>query len=31
MASFEEKIEKACRDGLIPGAVLVASTADGKR
>jgi len=30
MDSFEATIEKACKDGVIPGAVLAASTADGE-
>jgi hypothetical protein len=29
MATFEEKIEKACEDLEIPGAILVAESADG--
>jgi len=29
MASFEHKIEKACKDLEIPGAVLIAESADG--
>ena len=29
MATFEEKLEAACREGVIPGAVMVASNTDG--
>jgi hypothetical protein len=30
MGSFDAKVEKACKEVSIPGAVLVASSADGK-
>jgi hypothetical protein len=29
MDAFDASIEKACKDGVIPGAILVASSADG--
>lgn len=30
MTSIEERIEKACKDGKIPGGVFVASDRDGE-